>query len=216
MPAGSSTVRTLFNLQLALVLFATLWFYRQRLRFEFALTVVVVAAGVGGLLAMRRIPEPVHSYTVLWVTALGALAWSLILTAVLDVLRIRPPVLRFSRAVAVVAAALVLVVLTAQVWKQTERDLIPTPPVLALSEAVAARLQAVGRIQPHFRIRAAELGPSAGVILALDKKGLQPTVESPRVPMFGDRFRASTAPSITFELADWDRHFEDLSTALTI
>jgi len=190
--------------------------WRRRHRFETALGVICFAGSIAGLVAVRRLPEEVHEYTVLWVTVLGVSIWTVVAGELIDgILRAvrqaagesRPKIARMLLPVA--SAALVLLAARQLMnWRAT--DVRSSPQIEILTSLVRQQLPARAGARPMILVPQEIWGVATGVALQLYRGDVRPMVDADWVSMFGTPFAPVTPPDVTVTFAQEEQHLNDV------
>jgi hypothetical protein len=198
-PEGPSRVRPTIHIQMVVLgLSAAVYIWRRR-TFELSLAILTIVGLAAAALAMRRLPEPVHGYTVMWVTVLGVYAWALPIAAALSfipTLGARIPL----RALSSLAMTLAIIGGVIEARAQFNRDLDASARIEALRAAVLPHL--TDGIRPRVMFTQNIWGVGAGLIRELDRAGLDPEVDPEWASMFGGRFLPDGRPSATIFLTE--------------
>jgi hypothetical protein len=187
--------RRLMLVEGGLLVLAAAMAWRRRQRLEAALAALALASAATGLVAVRRLPEPMHDYTILWVSTIGVVAWCVIggvgLDAILRAIarRDRPRAMLLRRLVVAVAVAALVVAASREVVARYQLVRTTSDQVIALANGAAAYLARAGVTDPLVHVPGDLWGTTAGVVLELARRGLEPKIESAWVSMFGDRLQ---------------------------
>ena len=196
-PTASRIVVRLAIAEAALLAAVAIFWRVRRAGFEHALALVTAAASVAAWMSLRRLPELPRDYTVLWVSMLGALSWSLILAAPLSLLanRARADARRGVTPGRLLIASAIAVTLAAAVQVRTHylADSALRPRVDELARLAARGLGRPDASRVHVDVTQDLWGVQAGVILQLDRLGYDLDVPADWLSMFGRRFVPGTA-----------------------
>ena len=215
LPRTPQSIRTAVQVQAALLFASVLVFWHRRRRFESSLSLTVIAAGLIGLAVMRRLPEEPRDYTVLWVTIIGCLSWTLIFTAAAALFqgaftKQSRFLTSFSRSQTAVIGLLFLAFAGSQVFRQYEHVSQSSPRIYLLTQLIQNHLGRLGERSVHVRVPAAFWGIATAVVLQLDRTGTHVSVDAERVLMFGTRFTPTADNGPTIQFAQLEEHLEDL------
>jgi hypothetical protein len=191
LPGRELEVRRIVQIQAAALVAATIVFFRRRQRFERNLAVIVMLTSLAGLAAVRRLPEAPLEYTLLWVTILGVMAWTIAsavpIAALLEWITRRSggrPLLSWRW----LTATLIVMVVAAclhDVVALRAADVRNSTYIERLTALVRTKLDRLGAREPFIRVPQAFWGVATGVVLQLRLAGLSPHVDADWVSMFG-------------------------------
>jgi hypothetical protein len=198
-----------------LVIAALGWRARGR-RFEARLSVVLLVASLAAWLSVRRLPEYPKDYTILWVSVLGVMNWTAILSLVVD-----PAVQWIARHSAfsrrglerwLPFSAVVTLALAAAVQVEARRASEAAKPSLVreLTGIVQSHLNEARTATPLIHIPQADWGLVAGVVLQLYRGRARPVVDADWVSMFGRAFTPTGREPVTFAFGRPQENEEDL------
>lgn len=217
LPAHEQAARSIAQAQAVALVTAAIIFFRRRQTFERNLALIALATSLVGLEAVRRLPETPLEYTVLWVTALGALNWVVIsavpIAAVFSWVRRRRAPLLTPQSSRWLVSGLVVAVLAA-----CARDVVVLRATDAHASSRIQRLADVVRraaVDAHTNAPLVIVPPSfwgvaTGVVLQLRLLGYSPRVDANWVPMFGDDCKPTGREPLTIAFAEFEEHSEDI------
>ena len=214
-PSAPPTTRPLAPIQFVLLAAAALIWWRRRQRFELGLTLAAAAAWAVGLVVVRRLPEPVHDYTVLWIIAIGVMSWVPVAAIPLDFL-VRAWLKRRSAGLRLVTPLLATAVVTLTTFAGIElirrraADERASPRIERLAALVRAHLIERGTEAVLVHVPQEFWGVSTGVVLDLYRAGVTPTVDADWVSMFGESFRPTGRERLAITFALRERHETEL------
>jgi hypothetical protein len=216
LPAREPAVRLGVEIQAVALLVVTAILLVRRQRFQSRLALIALSASLAGFATLRKLPEAPLEYTIMWVTILGVLNWTVITGLPFEALlswiarradwraRLQP-----RWAVLAVAAA-VIVACAREVIELRAADVQATPRIAKLAELVRARAALVGTSTPLVLVPQSFWGVATGVVLQLRLAGLHPHVERGRVPMFGEDCAPTGDERLTIAFAQFEEHNDDL------
>jgi hypothetical protein len=195
---------------------ATVMAWRRRHGFEAALGALCLAGSIAGLIAVRRLPEEVHEYTVLWVTVLGVLIWTVIAGELVDWIAgaIRRPAGESRPALAgillSIASAAVALLAAQQLMSWREKDVRSSPQIETLTSLVRQQLPPRAGARPMILVPQDIWGVATGVVLQLYRGDVLPMVDADWVSMFGTPFAPTAPPDVTVTFAQEEQHLNDV------
>jgi hypothetical protein len=215
-PPTEPAVRATMTVEAIALVVATAVAWRRRHAFEAALGVICLVGSIAGLVAVRRLPEEVHEYTVLWVSVLGVFIWTVVIGELLDWIAraVRGPSRESTPAIArylvpVASAALVLLAARQLVnWRAT--DVRSSPQIEVLTSLVRAQLPARAGSRPMILVPQDIWGVATGVALQLYRSDVRPMVDADWVSMFGTPLAPTEAPDVTVTFAQEEQHLNDV------
>ncbi len=216
LPAREPAVRLGVEVQAVALVVATAVLLMRRKRFESRLALIAVAATLAGFAAVRRLPEAPLEYTIMWVTILGVLNWTVITAVPFDALcswltrRVASRSWTRPRWVGLFVTAAVAVACALEVIDLRAADVQATPRIATLTDLVRARAARLEASTPLVLVPQSFWGVATGVVLQLRLAGLHPHVERGRLPMFGDDLAPTGDERLTIALAQFDDHNEDV------
>lgn len=190
--------------------------WRRQHAFEAALGALCLAGSVAGLIAVRRLPEEVHEYTVLWVTVLGVMIWTVVAGELSDWIAgaIRRPAGESRPAIArillPIASAAVVVLAGWQLMNWREKDLRSSQQIETLTSLVRQQLPSRLGARPMILVPQDIWGVATGVVLQLYRGDVRPMVDADWVSMFGTPFAPTAPPDVTVTFAQEEQHLNDV------
>ena len=186
---------------------AVIWAMRRR-RFEMRLAIVSIVGLLAALVAIRRLPEYPMDYTILWLSAIGVMAWTTILALPADVItswivRKAPGArIAFDLRLPAVAAGAILIASAWQVSARYADEARTASPIRELSAIVQTRLDEAPATSALVHMPETGWGTVAGVILQLYRAGDTLHVDADWVSMFGVPFAPTGHEPVAIVLAD--------------
>lgn len=176
---------------------AVLVFRRRRQAAMLRLAALVASAGVGGVVATALVSGTVHPYVIRWWWPIAALWWAVVVLGACEL--VRPWLVAHRPRVAAGALATLGIAAAVVVGATVVRAPGAPPPAAAYQHAEAAITQeAVAAVDPDVAVETRRAGASwggeaFGLLVSLERAGMQVAVPHDRAWQFGDR-RAQRQP----------------------
>lgn len=174
----------------------------RRNRVGATLSLLLLAVCLTALWSLLRIRGEVLDQVVFWITALGVLNVTCIVAGFSGDISVR-----LARRVSIVAVLLMIAVGTAELLRTNRPTDDPgaATRITTGSDAIASYLQREKVVRPLVYIAHATWGDAAGILLRLDKAGIDVSIERDWLYMFGERYAENRTEDSVLVFADQER-----------